>query len=278
MRLFRSRSTALLEQHLERNGLDRTWWPSAKAAIGYCEQRDWFAPVSTAAGPVHARTVIRLLKLEPFVEGTIDWDADPNPFLNDPAARYFFDKRFEEVAGRWEEAYAEERNPTPKKSDVHQALLYLRRLAALVPDEGTEVSQDALNTVQSIGLAGYCWRLAEEQTQGMPNEEYLQLVADLMDSLMEVPFEAVSRDEVLYRGACECANRSQKGDFFVGRGCPTGFALQFDFFKRAFDWVSDGLTLDSAIVSTPELWYAFTFGVALRDVERWLDQAAHEPH
>jgi hypothetical protein len=112
----------------------------------------------------------------------------------------------------------------------------------------------------------------------VPNEEYVQLVAGLMEGPMEVSFEAVSRDEILYRGACECANRSQKGEFFAGRGCPTGFLLQFDFFKRAFDWVSDGLTRDSAIVSTSELWYAFTFGVALRDVERWLDQAVYEPH
>ena len=57
---FGGRADALIEQHLESTGLHRGWWDSAKAAIAYCEQGEWFEPVMSQDGVYTARDLVAL--------------------------------------------------------------------------------------------------------------------------------------------------------------------------------------------------------------------------
>lgn len=283
MPLFRSRATALLEQHLKRKGLDKVWWDSAKSAIAYCEEGDWFAPIVTASGPVEAHAVVRLLGLEPFVQGDVDWGAvarmPRNPFLQDEMSLQFFEERFERVRSRWDEIYGEDLNPTVARDDLGQALMFVTDLVAETPNEGIPLDERGRRVVWSMGSGGYCWRLAEEQTEGPPREEYRQEIAAFMALC---PDADAAGERVLGWGAGELTNStlipSYEAD--TGRpsvriwgGCPGGFAVRFDFFERAVDYIAGGLVEEGVEVSRPDLVYAYTFGLALRDVERWLDDA-----
>src|SRR4051812_30449257 len=107
-RLFRSKSNDLLEQHLVRVGVDQIWWPQARVAISNCEARRWFEPVLSAAGPIASRTVVAAMALEPFVRGGVDWDAHPNPFLDNPVFRDLYEETLEETRTRWLELYGGE--------------------------------------------------------------------------------------------------------------------------------------------------------------------------
>ena len=92
--------------------------------------------------------------------------------LQDEAALQIVNDIVESGAARWDEVYAQDQNPTLSDTDLHQALVWLRALIAEHPNEGVELSEDALNAVWSIGSARYCWRVAEEQTRDGPDDDY----------------------------------------------------------------------------------------------------------
>lgn len=276
MRLFRSRADALVEQHLAVVGLHEAWWPSAKAAIAYCEQGQWFEPVMSQDGVFVARDLVAYLKLEPFVRGGVDWNAHRNPLLNDPTSRHFYDERLDSTATRWSELYSEGENPTVSDPDLHRALVYLRTLTDESPSGAIALGETGLNTVWSLGSAGYCWRLAEEQVYGLPAADYLEEFNLMWAELpRDPPRSEVSRDRLLFWGACTAANKVQSSELRPWSGCPGGFAVQFDYFEDGFALVSEGLVREGIEVSRPDLWYAWCFGFGLRDSERWLDD--HPP-
>ena len=80
MGIFRRRTRLedVLQEHLERLGVSSCWLRSALDAIHYCEQGDFFQPVFSVAGPAPARSVVALMRLEPFVRGEIDWTISPS--------------------------------------------------------------------------------------------------------------------------------------------------------------------------------------------------------
>jgi hypothetical protein len=206
-------------------------------------------------------------------EGETSSNGEGKAQLQDGATLQIVDDIVESVATRWDEVYAQDQNPTLSDTDLHQALVWLRGLTAEHPNAGVELSEEALNAVWSIGSAGYCWRVAEEQTRDGPDEDYLQEIERVMADLPDdPPRDQVSRDRLLAWGAGECANRGQTADFRVWHGCPVGFGVQFYFFETAFDQVTGGIVPVGVEVTTPDLLYAFTYGLALRDVERWFVQ------
>lgn len=276
MRLFKSRATGLIEQHLEGLGIDPVWWPGVKTAIQLCEQKQWFETVFTAAGPAPARSVAALLKLEPFVRGGVDWDAHPNPLLNIPINRALFHERLDGTSERWHDLYERDANPTLSNPDLRQALDYLRQVSEDVPDGGADLSDSALNAVWSLGSAGYCWRLAEEQVHDGPrsteNDEYRDtLHAMWADLPAELPRAEISLDRLLSWGACETANRVQSRKLEVWKGCPGRWVLQFDYFQAGFERVCGWVVGNDVRVSQPNLWYGWCFGFGLRDSQRWLE-------
>lgn len=275
MRLFRSRADALVEQHLESIGLDEGWWPAAKAAIACCEQRDWFEPLMSMDGVFAARDLVAHLSLEPFVRGGVDWDAHSDPFLADPNARAFYDDRLDRSAARWDEIYAEDTNPTLRDADLEQALGYLRRATQESPNGGIDLDDRALKAVWSLGSAGYCWRLAEEQVHKRPrSDEFLPEFAAMWDDLPDDPPRSeITRGRLLLWGTCTAANLIQQNEnrLCPWQSSPGGFATRFDYYVEAFDWARTGIVTDDVTITKPDLWYAWNFGFALRDSERWLE-------
>jgi hypothetical protein len=108
VRLFKRRVTTkeLLRGHLQRLGISAAWLPSARDAIRYCEERDYFQPVFSVAGPAPARSVIALMRLEPFVRGEIDWSVSPSesPFWVGSAGD-LDDEPFTETTQRFVDLY-----------------------------------------------------------------------------------------------------------------------------------------------------------------------------
>src|SRR4029079_19469540 len=68
----------VLQGHLERLGVSSSWLPSALDTIRYCEQGDFFQPVFSVAGPAPARSVVALMRLEPFVRPGVHWTISPS--------------------------------------------------------------------------------------------------------------------------------------------------------------------------------------------------------
>jgi hypothetical protein len=69
----RDKKKKLIRQQLRRRGLLSAWWPTAEAAITQCESGNPLEALPSGAGPVPARSIVALLRLEPFVEGSVDW-------------------------------------------------------------------------------------------------------------------------------------------------------------------------------------------------------------
>jgi len=149
-----------LRQHLERLGVSEAWLPSAEAAISHCERGEYFEPVFSVAGPAPARSVVALMRLEPFVATEIDWSVSPSesPFWVG-AVGDLQDEAFRDAADRFLELFAFERNPTAE-GELDRAL---RSMVAAVEASVSESGEDsleaaALTGVWSLGSGGYVWR------------------------------------------------------------------------------------------------------------------------
>ncbi len=278
-RLGAQRMKAPIERHvdvLRTLGFQQMVWPDGKRY----EIRTWPGVRRVRDSPQEERARLTLERTDHDIreagvsdEGEADPNAERKAQLQDEAALSIVNDIVESVGARWDEVYAKDQNPTLSDTDLHQALVWLRELTAEHPNEGVTLSEDALNAIWSIGSAGYCWRVAEEQTRDGPDEEYRQEIERVMADLPDdPPREQVSRDRLLIWGAGQCADRGQTADFRVWHGCPVGFGVQFYFFETAFEQVAGGIVPAGVEVTTPDLLYAFIYGLALRDVERWLVQ------
>jgi hypothetical protein len=217
---------------------------SALDAIHYCEQGDIFQPVFGVAGPAPARSVVALMKLEPFVRGEIDWSISPSesPFwvgaLGDPR-----DEVFDATASRFLELYWSERNPSVR-TDLQAALRDMDEPRSLLP----------------LASAGYVWRAAESATR-----------TTTLDLRGESP------ERLLGWAATECVNR----DLLFGSASPGGWASGGEFLRRAFRFAERRVVTEDLAFPLEDRWYAFTFGVALYDVDavlakRGLPRASRE--
>lgn len=292
MRPFRSKADKLLRQHLERIGVDKFWLGSAKQAVRYCEAGAYFEPVLTAAGPIAARTAVAILKLESFVEGTIDWSVTEkdSAFLVGPAEE-LHEQRFAEAAERWEDLYQHVRNPTViDGSDLYLALGHLVAIVESSPSEGTVVDQLSRGGLWSLGSAGYVWRLAEshlsewgdrqwEKPWGV-SEEIVHLtpwgsrvtLAKRVEAIVaSCSEEGASRDRVLAWAAAQCVLVEK---IPLEHGSPGGSSTGGPFLRRAFELAERGLIRDEMKLAKADRWWAFNFGIALHDAERSLCDAS----
>jgi hypothetical protein len=141
--LFKRRTGAdeLLRAHLERLGVSPFWLRSALDAIRYCEQGEYFQPVFSVAGPAPARSVIALLRLEPYVQGEIDWNVSPSesPFWVGSVGD-LRDELFEETAERFVGLYWSDQNPAVAPAFDGA----LRSMVAAVEESLTEVGEGPL--------------------------------------------------------------------------------------------------------------------------------------
>jgi hypothetical protein len=167
--LFKRRVAAddLLRGHLERLGVSPFWLRSALDAIRYCEQGEYFQPVFSVAGPAPARSVIALLRLEPYVQGEIDWNVSPSesPFWVGSVGD-LRDELFEETAERFVGLYWSDQNPAVAPAFDGA----LRSMVAAVEESLTDVGEGPLEgevwrSIWSLGSGGYVWRVAESDAR-----------------------------------------------------------------------------------------------------------------
>jgi hypothetical protein len=264
----------LLRAHLERLGVSTSWLPSALDAIRHCEQGEYFQPIFSVAGPAPARSVVALMRLEPFVQGEIDWSISPSesPFWVG-AVGDLQDELFDTTAPRFPELFWSEQNPGARP-ELEDALRVMVRSVEekFVDATGSRLKDDARQGLMALGSAGYVWRVAESATQTTD----LNLRADLANEV-EAVLESFPRDapdtRLLAWAATECVRRN----LLFGSGSPGGWAAGGEFLRRGFRFaVRHVLRVDVAIPRR-DRWYAFSYGVALFDVDEVLARRPREP-
>jgi hypothetical protein len=252
----------VLPAHLERLGVSSFWLRSALDAIHYCEQGDIFQPVFSVAGPAPARSVVALMKLEPFVRGEIDWSISPSesPFwvgsLGDPQ-----DEVFDATASRFLELYWSDRNPSVRP-DLEAAL---RDMVVVTEDglpEATPRHEDAHRGLFALGSAGYVWRAAESTALTADLNLHAALEKEVAAVVASFP-RGESDGRVLGWAATECVNR----DLLFGSASPGGWASGGEFLRRGFRFAERHVFPEDLALPLKDRWYTFSFGVALYDVD-----------
>ena len=261
----RAKLDEVLRAHLERLEVSSFWLRSALDAIRYCEQGDFFQPVFSVAGPAPARSVVALLRLEPFVRGEIDWTISPSesPFwvgsLGDPR-----DELFETTASRFLELYWSDRNPSARP-DLEAAL---RDLVIVGEDElldATARRDEARRGLLALGSAGYVWRVAESTAR--PTKLNVRAALEKEVEAVVASFPKGEPDErLLAWSATECVNRN----LLFGSASPGGWAAGGEFLRRGFRLAARDVFPEDLALPLGDLWYAFSFGVALYDVDALL--------
>ena len=259
MGLFRRRTSTeeLIRGHLERLGVSRFWLRSALDAIRYCEQGRYFEPVFSVAGPAPARSVVALMSLEPFLRGEIDWTVSPSesPFWVG-SVDHFQDEVFQATARRFLTLYWSDENPSVRP-DLESALRVLGT-AGMLDDS----SRQAL---LALGSAGFVWRVAES----FAGTTDLNLRADLareVDAVVAAAPRGASDERILAWATTECVRRN----LLFGSGSPGGWTAGGEFLRRGFRFADRHVVSEDVAVPRKERWYAFSFGVALYDVDECL--------
>jgi hypothetical protein len=269
MGLFRRRNSIeeLVRGHLDRLGVSPFWFRSALDAIRYCERGEYFQPVFSVAGPAPARSVVALMNLEPFVRGEIDWTISPSesPFWVGSVGD-LQDDLFDATANRFLDLYWSDQNPSVRP-DLEAAL---RVMAAAVRDTLSEEAAAALDDagwrgLWALGSAGYVWRVAESTAQTTELNRRADLAREVEAVVASVSPEA-SDERVLGWAAGECVRR----DLLFGSGSPGGWAAGGEFLRRGFRFVNRRVIPEDAAGPRKERWYAFSFGVALYEVDECL--------
>jgi hypothetical protein len=267
--LFKRRTSVeeLVRGHLDRLGVSPFWFRSALDAIRYCERGEYFQPVFSVAGPAPARSVVALMNLEPFVRGKIDWTISPSesPFwvgsLGD-----LQDDLFDATANRFLDLYWSDQNPSVRP-DLEAAL---RVMGEAVKDTLSDEAEAALDDagwrgLWALGSAGYVWRVAESAARTTELNWRADLAREVEAVVASVSPE-VSDERILGWAAGECVRR----DLLFGSGSPGGWAAGGEFLRRGFRFVNQRVIPEDAAVPRKERWYAFSFGVALYEVDECL--------
>ena len=269
MGLFRRRTSIeeLVRGHLERLGVSPFWLRSALDAIRYCEQGEYFEPVFSVAGPAPARSVVALMNLEPFVRGQIDWRVSPSesPFWVG-AVGDLQDDLFDATAQRFLDLYWSDENPSVG-SELEPGL---RVMVAAIDDALPDGIPTALDDVGrrglwALGSGGYVWRVAEGAARTNDLNRHADLAREV-EAVVASVSPGASDERILGWAASECLRR----DLLLGSGSPGGWAGGGEFLRRGFRFVDRHVVPEDALIPRKERWYAFSFGVALREVDECL--------
>ena len=258
----------LVRGHLDRLEVSPFWFRSALDAIRYCEQGEYFQPVFSLAGPAPARSVVALMNLEPFVRREIDWTVSPSesPFWVGSIGN-LQDDLFDATAKRFLELYWSDQNPSVRP-DLEAALRVMARTLeeALSDEVAAPLDEAGWRDLWALGSAGYVWRVAESFVQTTDLNRRADLSREVEAVVASAPSPDASDDHILGWGAGECVRR----ELLFGSGSPGGWAAGGEFLRRGFRFVIRQLVPEDAIFLRKEGWYAFSFGVALYEVDECL--------
>jgi hypothetical protein len=263
--LFRRRTSLekVLRGHLERLGVSSFWLHSALDAIHHCEEGDFFQPVFSVAGPAPARSVVALMRLEPFMRGEIDWTISPSesPFWVGSAGD-LQDELFDATARRFLDLYWSERNPSVRP-DLEAAFRDMVRASADEAPEATSPRhEDAPRGLWALGSAGYVWRVAES-TARTSNLDLRAALLKEVEAVVASSPRGQSDERLLAWAATECVNRN----LLFGTASPGGWAAGGEFLRRGFRFAERHVFPEDVALPLKDRWYAFSFGVALYDVD-----------
>jgi len=269
--LFKRRAAAtdeLLRGHLERLGVSPFWLRSALDAIRFCEQGEYFQPVFSVAGPAPARSVVALMRLEPYVQGEIDWSVSPSeaPFWVGSVGD-LRDELFEETAERFVGLYWSDKNPAVAPAFDAALRSMVGTVVESLSDGGDHpLDGEVWRSVWSLGSGGYVWREAESDARTSDVNLRADLAKEVEAIVESFPFEDSSHERVLDWASAECVRRN----LLLGSGSPGGWAAGGEFLRRGFRLVNRQLVPEGVAIPRDERWYAFSFGVALFDVDECL--------
>jgi hypothetical protein len=261
----RTRLEDVLQEHLERLGVSAFWLRSALDAIHYCEQGDFFQPVFSVAGPAPARSVVALMRLEPFVRGEIDWTISPSesPFWVGSVGD-LQDELFDTTASRFLDLYWSEHNPSVRP-DLDAALRNMVTVAEDHPETTPARNEDPRHRVWALGSAGYVWRVAESTAQTSELDLRAALEKEVAAVVASFP-KGEPEEHLLAWAATECVNRN----LLFGSASPGGWAAGGEFLRRGFHFAERHVFSEDVALPLKDQWYAFSFGVALYDVDAFL--------
>ena len=274
MGLFKrgTKTEELLGGHLERLGVAPVWLQSAKDAIEYCERAEYFQPVFSVAGPAPARSVVALMRLEPFVQGEIDWSVSPS---ESPFWVGFVGDRNEELFSETGKLFYSDRNPSsaPELQTAVDAMVL--DVARTLSERGeADLDDTDFRGLRALGSAGYVWRVAESGARSSDLNLRTDLAKEVEAVVNTFPGMPASRDGLLAWAASECVRRN----LLFGSGSPGGWAAGGEFLRRGFRFAERHVVPEGAAIPYGERWYAFSFGVALYDVHESVSRAgALEP-
>jgi len=256
----------VLQGHLERLGVSSFWLRSALDAIRYCEQGDFFQPVFSVAGPAPARSVVALMRLEPFVRAEIDWTISPSesPFWVGSVGE-LQDELFDATASRFLNLYWSEDNPSVRP-DLEAAFRDMVSFAENeLPAATPAQNEDARHLLSALGSGGYVWRVAESTARTTDLNLRADLVKEVEAVVASFP-ESEPEERLLAWAATECVNRN----LLFGSASPGGWAAGGEFLRRGFRFAELHVFSEDVALPPKDQWYAFSFGVALYDVDAFL--------
>jgi hypothetical protein len=170
------------------------------------------------------------------------------------------DDLFEHTAERFRTVYAEN-NPTVG-NDLSIAL------ELMIDSLGCrhDLTDPASNDLWSLGSAGYAWRVAEGGGTGHARREISEAVAHDFKPGHDRPYSLMhAASGVLKRGIS------------VGLESPGGFVKGPAFLRKGLRYAVEWIANPDANVEPDYLEASFYFGVALHDVEPWVDELLREP-
>ena len=256
----------MLQGHLERLGVSSFWLRSALDAIRYCEQGDFFQPVFSVAGPAPARSVVALMRLEPFVRAEIDWTISPSesPFWVGSVGE-LQDELFDATASRFLDLYWSEDNPSVRP-DLEAAFRDMVSFAENeLPGATPAQNEDARHLLSALGSGGYVWRVAESTARTTDLNLRADLVKEVEAVVASFP-DSEPEERLLAWAATECVNRN----LLFGSASPGGWAAGGEFLRRGFRFAERHVFSEDVTLPLKDQRYAFSFGVALYDVDAFL--------
>jgi hypothetical protein len=165
------------------------------------------------------------------------------------------DDYFQQTAERFDELFMDEQNST-REGDLNEAIHLMMDALGCKCDPSEPRSRGAWQ----LGSAGYCWRCAETVVRPHWEDER---ICEVVKKSLDTDLDRATR---LALAASACF------DVPLGQGSPGGLIFGPQFLERACIFMAESLTDATAALSEEDAHAAFYFGVALRDVEPFVDQ------
>jgi hypothetical protein len=133
------------------------------------------------------------------------------------------------------------------------------------PDATHARNEDARHRVWALGSAGYVWRVAESTARTSDLDLRAALEKEVEAVVASFP-QGEPEERFLAWAATECVNRN----LLFGSASPGGWAAGGEFLRRGFHFAERHVFSEDATLPLKAQWYAFSFGVALYDVDAFL--------